>query len=127
MCGLINKAGGRCLGGTGASPGGLGVWKRPHGHPANTNSSAPAWAAATSPTLPGKPFSTDRWLAWSPGEVSLMAVVKSLRKARVVLSSESVCKVGTDPALPESPGRVLGGGRSAPKETGWEARGEGES
>lgn len=61
---------------------GLGVWKRPHSLPAYTYSSAPAWAVATSPTLPGTPVSIDGWLAWSPGELSVMSVVKPLRKAR---------------------------------------------
>lgn len=116
---------GRCLGGTGASLGGLGLWRRPHNLPADTARLPPG-------LLQPARLSQERLFLLTgaclePGELSLMSLVKPLREARRCAVEQSVCKLGTDPALPESPGRALGGGRSAPKEIEWEARGEGES
>lgn len=67
--------GDRCLSGR---TGGLEATTQPP----RKHSSAPAWAVATSPTLPGTPVSTDWWLAWSPGELSFVSLVKPLREAQ---------------------------------------------
>lgn len=110
-------------GGTDASLGGLGGWKWPHILLAHICSSAPLWAVAISPALPGAPVSTDLWPGWSPDELSVMFVRELFLKPGFVLVSRSECTL--DHAHPESPRRVLCGSRGPPEGNGTGKREEG--
>ena len=126
MCGLINKAAGRCLGGDRCLSGRTGGAGSGH-------TASPHTFAAQLPLglLQPARLSQERLFPLACGLPaarvnSRLCLLESPRvKPGFVLASRSGCKAAPDPARPESPGRELRGGRGAPRETGQGGEGKG--